>query len=418
MAERQDATVRIQAFPQQKLTGLPKDKDIELTMVPRQVIQFQGISPEENHPKMTVTVDATGRSKLHYTPTNCMSGNEACFDSPGMHELWIPQVQNTLSRVKVTGLSQAWELRIPRTIFDPTHPLKILMAESPRNPIMAPFPGNTGSVPVGSVPEDLDDFFIAMPDNTRALEGSSLREGAHDVSKLSDLQKTMLRSLIKEVVAAGGALADEKDLLSDFGFGGKFYLKIQNGKTYVIFKGYSGVRSIFRGTRYSLEKGYARFSILTIAQGPLQAAKAGLPKATKGTVVGFLFMGGVNTWTWLAEDEESRFVSDLLIDIGSDAVKAVLGGVAAAALIGLGVLFMPVTVPVFFVIAGTITLGIAIGLGLDFLDEKIGVTDSVKKLGRKAETGMKDLWGEFILEPIGEFLQRCEWEIRRGYGVP
>src|SRR5690606_31909514 len=228
----------------------------------------------------------------------------------------------------------------------------------------------------------------------------------------------MLRSLVKEVVAAGGALADEKDLLTDFGFEGKFYLKNQNGKTYVIFKGHPGVRKIFHGTRYSLEKGYARFSILTIAQGPIQAAKAGLPKATRGTVVGFLFMGAENTWTWLAQDEESRFVSDLLIDIGSDAVKSVLAGVAAAALIGLGVLFMPITVPVFFVIAGTITLGIGIGLALDFFDEKTGVTDSVKKLGRKAETDMVDLWQDFISEPITEFLQRCEWEIKRGYGIP
>src|SRR5690606_13166935 len=135
MGDNVKSPLKLQVFPQQRIKDLPKDQDIEFTMVPRQVIQFQGISSDESQPKLTVTVKATGRSQLHYTPSDCSSGTQACFETPSMHELWIPQIQDPHAKVTITGFSAPREFRIPKSIFDPGKPLQFLIAEASGNPL-------------------------------------------------------------------------------------------------------------------------------------------------------------------------------------------------------------------------------------------------------------------------------------------
>lgn len=174
----------------------------------------------------------------------------------------------------------------------------------------------------------------------------------------------------------------------------KFYLqkvvhKKVGAKWYIVFKGNQRLRQYFTATRY----GMANSKVLSITSGA--GSTAGLRHRTwdaaKGSMkktgaLAVVFTIVLDTAEWLNDYEErdpktgkpKKGFFDLVFKIGIDLLKAglsaALGAIAMGALVFLGVVTGGAAV-----VVGAIILSVAIGLAIDWIDKKTGVTDSVSK---------------------------------------
>jgi hypothetical protein len=77
-----------------------------------------------------------------------------------------------------------------------------------------------------------------------------------------------------------------------------------------------------------------------------------------------------------------------------------------------------VAAPVCIVVVGVIVLGVIVGMGLELLDKKLGVTEYVKEKGREGESFLKSAWQEHVADPMCRMLYQLEKSIYDLYGVP
>lgn len=194
-------------------------------------------------------------------------------------------------------------------------------------------------------------------------------------------------------------------ILKDFSFKGKFYIKTVKGKQYVIFRGYNGLRKWYTGTRYRVTNPKV---INLSAAGKL---KSGL----KGNMVTILIVGAIDLADWILSEEEDKQFEDLCVTLGMDALKVVVGSIITAGIAALVLLFVSSTAPVWLVIGGTIALGVFVGWGIELLDDKIGATDYMKEKGRDAGNFLEDAWQENVVEPLGRMYYQLEKSIENVY---
>jgi hypothetical protein len=197
-----------------------------------------------------------------------------------------------------------------------------------------------------------------------------------------------------------------RDILKDFGFKGKFYLKTTKGKQHVIFRGYSGLRKWYTGTRY----GVKNMRVLSLsAAGKL---KSGL----KGSGLALVVVGAIDIFEWMLNEDNDKQVEDLIVTLGIDAAKIVIGGIITAGITATILVFLgTATLPVFAVIVGSITIGVFVGFGLDLLDNKIGASEYMKGKGREASSMLEDTWNEHVVERFGKLYYQLEKSVENLY---
>ncbi len=203
----------------------------------------------------------------------------------------------------------------------------------------------------------------------------------------------------------GKVLWNHRQVLKDFGFKGKFYIKTVKGKEYVVFRGYSGLRKWYTGSRYRVTNPKV---INLSAAGKL---KSGL----KGNAVTILIVGAIDIAEWILSEDEDKQFEDLCVTLGMDALKVVIGSVVTAGIAALALLFIASTTPVWLVIGGTIVLSVFVGFGLDLIDSKIGSTDYMQSKGREAGSFLEDAWQENVVEPLGRMYYKLEKSIENMY---
>jgi hypothetical protein len=149
--------------------------------------------------------------------------------------------------------------------------------------------------------------------------------------------------------------------------GTQVYTKSNNGKTYLIFKGYSGLRNALQGTRY-------------LATNPkiiqLGLGAKGLQNVAKGGVIlGMVVSAGIEITDFILNDQKT--MTDLAGSIGFEFVKSGL-----ASLIGYGVGAMVGSIAGVAVLPLGVMVGAAFlaGWGLNKLDQKYQVKDKVLKV--------------------------------------
>lgn len=232
--------------------------------------------------------------------------------------------------------------------------------------------------------------------------------------------RDFIKSLLTNTSGGIGQVYDNYAILKEFFPNGKFYIKKVKGKYYVIFKGLSGHRKEFKGIKYALNN--PKLISLSIAKRPITGSFEMLKesfKSLKGTIISVLVVGAIDLSFWLHDgifSEGGFYLSELLIDIGSDFVKGMVGTVAAAIAIGFACsFFVAGAIPIIVVVGGTIALSIIFGAGLDYLDHELRVTKTIQEAAKKVEEKMRANLNEQYINPIAESISNLESAIRHLY---
>lgn len=167
----------------------------------------------------------------------------------------------------------------------------------------------------------------------------------------------------------------------------------KTGDNMIIFKGYSGLRSLLTGTRYGIDNmkvgmiaSASSVYAAAVSVGLGAAAKTTATTAVRGLIgIGFGIVAAFEVAEWLTMDDPFNNWSDLWMGLGSSAVKAVIA-TAAGLVVGGMVIAATVTVaPAIAIIAVGAFTAITVLFGLEWLDTRYQITnkakDYVNKLG-------------------------------------
>jgi len=196
------------------------------------------------------------------------------------------------------------------------------------------------------------------------------------------LQIVLVEDLIKEKNARDGVkdaaswVSPVKDtvgaikLIREFGIrANKVVVKSYAGKQYLIFRGYPGVRKIFRGTRYLT----ANPKVVRMAVGP----KGVIKSVKSGFVLTVVLSVGIEIYDYFIKDVTT--LSQFLGNVTSDLIKIGLSSIAAAAAgLAVGSAAVIGTVAAAPLIAA-IAVGVVTGLLLNYIDKKVGTTAALIK---------------------------------------
>jgi hypothetical protein len=201
----------------------------------------------------------------------------------------------------------------------------------------------------------------------------------------------------------------EHHILQDFGFKGKFYIKTTNGKQYIIFNGYAGLRKWMTGTRYAVTNPKVfNFS----AAGKIKTAM-------KGNEVTIIIVGAIDIVLWMTDKSNEKQFSDLCVELGMDVLKLIVNSLITAGIMaGVLIALKSFTAPVWVVVVGAIVLGVCVGFLLDLVDNKIGATEYVKEKGREGQNLLEEIWQDNVTEPLGRMYYQLEKSIENLYFNP
>ncbi|MBI5896734.1 MAG: hypothetical protein HZB24_12280 [Desulfobacterales bacterium] len=227
-------------------------------------------------------------------------------------------------------------------------------------------------------------------DNLQPCHISYRVKGCHAYSQVRpapELGGTAARAIpsLTELDAAGFAKRNVSPYISpildvytlalvckDLGLTGRAETKIINGRQYVIFKGYPGLRKLFPGTKYLADNR----KVIQMAIGGL-----GIKHFVKsGAMLTIWITVPLTILECFLKDQYT--MSALIGNVASDLAKIGIGSVMAAiAGLGVGMLTSIAWVP----IGVTILVGLGVGLGLEWLDKKYDLTGklvaALEKLG-------------------------------------
>jgi len=177
----------------------------------------------------------------------------------------------------------------------------------------------------------------------------------------------------------------------EFGARGSWYIKKIRDVEYVIFRGRAGFRHVFRGTRMRLD------DPRVVKFGLRNATGRGLTRTlVKGGIWSFVFIGAIDVAQFFYDSSTGASAvdaTDLGVQLGSDALKAILAtvaSVAAAAAVGLA------TASAVVPLAVGVTVAIVVGTTLDILDAQYGVTEDAKKWVRGKRRRLEREGGSFL----------------------
>jgi len=171
-----------------------------------------------------------------------------------------------------------------------------------------------------------------------------------------------------------------KDLGSAFA---RVRYQVYKGSTYVVFKGYAGLRQIFTGTRYKAEH------VKVVQMG---VGRAGAMQAVRGgAILTVVLVSAFRIFDYLMSDGQT--LSYFLGTLASDFIKI---GVSAASAAASVIAASAVSIATFAV--GPLLVAIAVGVGvsllMEFLDAKFRLTDQ-------------------LIEKLDELVLQAEWGMQR-----
>jgi hypothetical protein len=196
-------------------------------------------------------------------------------------------------------------------------------------------------------------------------------------------------------------------LLREFGFqSNKVIVKTYAGKQYVIFKGYPGVRKVFRGTRYLTQNP----KVVRMAIGPKGIAKS----VSGGFVLTVVLSVGIEVFDFLIRDTAT--LSQLLGTITGDLIKIGLSSIAAAvAGLAVGASAVVGTVAAAPLLAA-IAVGVLTGYVLNKIDSKTGATAALIAAYKQMGKDLRQM--EYEAARWYDYFETNPGEIMRLFGLP
>lgn len=357
------------------------------------------------------------------------------------HRVFIPQERDTYSKREFNqGKSQEfWTIRpknnspftlnleyskgtipltLPEVFFQGNEPMHIItshwkLREAQEQQMKKPFVMPA----VDMLKYDIEEPLVMTEISADTMKKAGLRIGENDFQNNKDIHSSELEGFIKSFLSnTGGTIGqfiDNKALLKEFFPSGRFYIKEIKGRYYVIFKGYAGHRKEFAGVKYALNN--PKMISLSIVKRPLSGSIDMLKESfesPKGTIIGLIIIGAVDLSFWIKDgilSDNGFYISELLIDIGSDFVKGIIATVAAcfavAGLALLATLAGAATLPVVVVIGATLAVSFVVGMGLDAFDKKFGITECIQDAAKEIEKEARSNFTENVVSPIKDAVQ-------------
>ncbi len=171
-----------------------------------------------------------------------------------------------------------------------------------------------------------------------------------------------------EILPAGQLAADLYALTNTLRalgvVGTRVYTKTANGKTYLIFKGYPGLRNLVKGTRFLTTNA----QIVQLGLGVRGAANV----AKGGFILGLVVTTGIEVTDFILNDQKT--MTDLVGSIGYEVVKS---GVVAGLALGVGVGFGSAMALAVAPLSVMVVAAFAIGYGLNELDKHYDIKNKV-----------------------------------------
>jgi hypothetical protein len=168
---------------------------------------------------------------------------------------------------------------------------------------------------------------------------------------------------------------------------GKFELSTRNGRQYISFKGNHKVRNILQGTRYLANN----TKVVNVGIG-----KEALKQSAKsGFYISIFFSITLNSINWIFE-EKYRW-TNWVATTSTDVVKALIGALAGI----LNGSFISTVGAVAVVAIGTgIVVGVTISLGLNAIDNRLKISESIIKYLEHKEANLLDTLSKELHEVI------------------
>jgi hypothetical protein len=221
--------------------------------------------------------------------------------------------------------------------------------------------------------------------------GGMIAGFSHDISSFQvepvtaphDAELTVIFSKEWLLEAGGAALGQWKNfedlakvhaLLKDFGWKGTWYALTRKSGEYVIFKGAVSSRAIFTSSQY-----------LANDAKVMQFAIGGRGVYANAVQSGVWTIVAVGCWDTVKFLLTGGDATDFLAELTSNAVKGAIGLGATAYVSTLiagagGVIVLP--------IVGGVVVGVAVGFGLNYLDDCCGLTQALKGKLNEVEAAM------------------------------
>ena len=181
----------------------------------------------------------------------------------------------------------------------------------------------------------------------------------------------------------------------DLGIGGKAITKVINGRQYIAFTGYAGLRTTLTGTRYSINNR----KIINLAIGAL-----GLRKMVRsGGIITICITVSLTVLEAFLSDHDSCYelvgnIASDLIKIGVPMLMAEIAGLTAGA----------ITTIACAPIAALIFVGLFTGIGLTYIDKKYQLTEkliaALEQLGPAASNSYQKV--QHTIEQVPRALEK------------
>lgn len=229
-----------------------------------------------------------------------------------------------------------------------------------------------------------------------------------EIMKLNDVLKDEYNTdmvSLTQLAQSGVQVSKQVKLL---GIMGMAYIKCaSDGRQYLIFKGYAGLRPNLSGTRYALENPKVGCFVVGTRELLKDAAKA-----TRIAVIAFIAIDIVKE---CLADHFS--LARLGIQVASDIAQAVAAsavgvGVAAAVISVVGTAAMPVVA----IFALTVAVGFFAGMALTWLDNKYQLTNRLVAAAMKIEDDLQAGAGGFLSNVKQTFSSVYEGTVE-AYGI-
>ncbi|MES0871409.1 hypothetical protein [Pseudovibrio sp. SCP19] len=153
-------------------------------------------------------------------------------------------------------------------------------------------------------------------------------------------------------------------LLKEIGLNGRYYTKAVNGKTYVVFKGYSALRETLKGTRYLS----ASPKVVALGVGPEALRSAGRSNA----IIMITCYVVLDVITFIMSDEQlyHELFAGLITNVAIGTVAMAAGMLAAKGLVGIAAV-------AFATVGAPIAVGLFVGVALTALADSAGVKEKL-----------------------------------------
>lgn len=237
--------------------------------------------------------------------------------------------------------------------------------------------------------------------------------GPLDVDNLSDAEAEWLGHVVSSYAKTVSGIglrtyrtfgpAEHRAFLKEVGLQRLKFFYLKNGTMMIAFKGNNALRSLITGSSYGMGglngKGVTLLDTAFRSSGGNASAGA-RSFARTGGWIGILIVSVIDTATYFANPDESKELSDLLVDLGINIPTAMISMVAGSIATGFAISAAAVAgAPIILAIGFGFLVGVVVGVAISKVVEVTGLREGMKEALRNSEAPKDELYQSMMTAP-------------------